>query len=83
MKVQQTAYLDIRFDWLFSIYVVFAVARSLRYLWLGWRPLCGERQAAPTRPRPTSGPMNFASPFSISIVAITVLAFSACRSATR
>ena len=26
MKVQSTAYLKIRFDWLFSIYVIFAVA---------------------------------------------------------
>jgi TRAP-type C4-dicarboxylate transport system permease small subunit len=39
MKVQRTAYLHIRFDWLFSIYVVFAVAAIVRYLWLGWRAL--------------------------------------------
>ncbi len=41
MKVEQTSYLDIRFDWLFSIYVVFAVAAIARYLWLGWRALAG------------------------------------------
>ena len=41
MKVQRTAYLKIRFDWLFSIYVVFAVAAILRYLWLGWRAILG------------------------------------------
>jgi TRAP-type C4-dicarboxylate transport system permease small subunit len=41
MKVQETAYLDIRFDWLFSIYVAFAVAAILRHLWLGWRALLG------------------------------------------
>lgn len=34
MKVQSTAYLDVRYDWLFSIYVVFAVAVILRYFWL-------------------------------------------------
>ena len=28
MKVERTAYLGIRFDWLYSIYVVFAVAAS-------------------------------------------------------
>ena len=28
MKVESTSYLKIRFDWLFSIYVVFAVAVS-------------------------------------------------------
>ena len=31
MRVQRTAYLQIRYDWLFSIYVVFAVAIILRY----------------------------------------------------
>jgi TRAP-type C4-dicarboxylate transport system permease small subunit len=41
MKVQKTSYLDIRFDLLFSIYVVFAVAAIVRYLWLGWRALTG------------------------------------------
>jgi C4-dicarboxylate transporter, DctQ subunit len=36
MKVQKTAYLKIRFDWLFSIYVIFVIAVMARYLWLGW-----------------------------------------------
>jgi TRAP-type C4-dicarboxylate transport system permease small subunit len=39
MRVQRTAYLHIRFDWLFSIYVIFAVAAIVRYLWIGWRAL--------------------------------------------
>lgn len=43
MKVQKTAYLKVRFDLLFSIYVVFVVATIARYLWLGWRALRGER----------------------------------------
>lgn len=34
MKVESTAYLKIRFDYLFSIYVVFAVAMIIRYVWL-------------------------------------------------
>lgn len=34
MKVQSTAYLKIRFDYLYSIYVVFAVAVIVRYGWL-------------------------------------------------
>jgi C4-dicarboxylate transporter DctQ subunit len=46
MKVQETSYLDIRFDLLFSIYVVFAIAAILRYLWLGWRALLGKDPAA-------------------------------------
>src|SRR5688572_29825466 len=36
MKVESSAYMKIRFDLLFSIYVVFAVAAILRYLWLCW-----------------------------------------------
>jgi hypothetical protein len=41
MKVQRTSYLQIRYDWLYSIYVVFAVAIIARYLWLGWISLNG------------------------------------------
>lgn len=41
MKVQSTAYLKIRFDWLFSIYVIFAVAVLIRYGWILWRALRG------------------------------------------
>lgn len=32
MKIQKTSYLDIRFDWLFSIYVIFVVAVLIRYV---------------------------------------------------
>ena len=46
MKVQETSYLDIRFDMLFSIYVIFAVAAIVRYLWLGWRALRGDDPGA-------------------------------------
>ena len=41
MKVEKTAYLKIRFDWLFSIYVVFVVAVIARYIWLCSRVLRG------------------------------------------
>jgi TRAP-type C4-dicarboxylate transport system permease small subunit len=50
MKVEKTAYLKIRMDWLFSIYVVFAVAVIVRYLWLFWRALSGK---APEESDPT------------------------------
>jgi TRAP-type C4-dicarboxylate transport system permease small subunit len=50
MKVEETAYLDIRFDWLFSIYLAFAAASIARYLWLGWRAIRGD---APETPDPT------------------------------
>jgi len=42
MKVERTAYLKIRFDYLYSIYVIFAVAMIVRYLWLAWRAIRGE-----------------------------------------
>jgi TRAP-type C4-dicarboxylate transport system permease small subunit len=41
MKVEKTGYLKIRFDWLFSIYIVFAVATIIRYVWLAWQALRG------------------------------------------
>ena len=34
MKVEKTSYLKIRFDYLFSIYAIFAVAVIVRYLWI-------------------------------------------------
>jgi C4-dicarboxylate transporter, DctQ subunit len=41
MKVEKTAYLKIRFDLLFSIYILFVVAVVIRYTWLAWRALRG------------------------------------------
>jgi C4-dicarboxylate transporter, DctQ subunit len=41
MKVEKTAYLKIRFDWLYAIYVVFVVAVIVRYIWLAWLALRG------------------------------------------
>ncbi|MDP5307436.1 TRAP transporter small permease [Paracoccus spongiarum] len=43
MKIQKTSYLDIRYDWLFSIYVIFAVAVLIRYAWLFVGALAGRR----------------------------------------
>ncbi len=42
MKVQSTAYLKVRMDVLFSIYVLFAVAVLIRYAWILWRALRGK-----------------------------------------
>ena len=41
MKVEKSAYLKLRFDWLFSIYVIFVIAIIIRYLWLSWQVLRG------------------------------------------
>jgi C4-dicarboxylate transporter, DctQ subunit len=55
MKVERSSYLKIRFDWLYSIYVVFAVAVIVRYLWklaflLRWREPPDRRHAGPRAP---------------------------------
>lgn len=41
MKVERTAYLKIRFDWLYVIYGLFAVATIVRQLWLGYQAIWG------------------------------------------
>jgi C4-dicarboxylate transporter, DctQ subunit len=41
MKVQTTAYLKIRFDLLFSIYILFVIAVIIRYIWLAWQAVRG------------------------------------------
>jgi C4-dicarboxylate transporter DctQ subunit len=50
MKVEKTAYLKLRFDLLYSIYVIFVVAAIGRYLWLAWLALRG---VAPEQYDPT------------------------------
>lgn len=46
MKVEKSAYLKIRFDWLYFIYVIFVIAILIRYLWLGWQVLRGKAPEA-------------------------------------
>jgi TRAP-type C4-dicarboxylate transport system permease small subunit len=46
MKVERSAYLKIRLDLLFSIYVVFVIAIIARYLWLCWRAVWGKAPEA-------------------------------------
>lgn len=45
MKVERTAYLKIRFDFLYAIYGIFAVTMIVRQLWLGYQAIWG-RDAA-------------------------------------
>ncbi len=42
MKVESSSYLNIRLDWLYSIYIIFMVAIILRYLWILWQASRGE-----------------------------------------
>jgi TRAP-type C4-dicarboxylate transport system permease small subunit len=55
MKVQSTAYLKIRFDLLYSIYVIFAVAVLLRYAWILWWALRGRGPEAFDPTKASSG----------------------------
>lgn len=41
MKVEKAAYLKIRMNWLYSIYILFVAAVLVRYLWLSWQALRG------------------------------------------
>jgi C4-dicarboxylate transporter, DctQ subunit len=55
MKVEKTAYLGIRMDWLFSIYLIFAIAVIARYLWLLWHLLRGKEPGAADPTQASSG----------------------------
>ncbi len=55
MKVERTAYLGIRFDWLFSIYLAFAAAVIVRYLWILSHLLRGEEPEQVDRTKSSSG----------------------------
>jgi len=45
MKVERSSYLNIRLDWMYSIYVIFVVAVILRYVWIFWEALRGRSEA--------------------------------------
>ena len=55
MKVEKTAYLKIRFDRLYSIYVLFAAAIIVRYAWILWDLARGKALAAPDPDKVSSG----------------------------
>lgn len=55
MKVQKTAYLKIRFDWLYSIYAIFAVATIVRQFWLGCQAIWGKGPEASDPTKASSG----------------------------
>jgi TRAP-type C4-dicarboxylate transport system permease small subunit len=55
MKVEKTAYLKIRFDWLYSIYAIFAVATIVRQFWLGCQAIWGKGPEAFDPTKASSG----------------------------
>ena len=46
MKVERSSYLHIRLDWMYSIYVIFAAAIIVRYVWILWQLLRGKELEA-------------------------------------
>lgn len=55
MKVERTAYLKIRFDHLFSIYVLFVVAVIVRYVWILSQLVRGKDPTEADSPSVSSG----------------------------
>jgi TRAP-type C4-dicarboxylate transport system permease small subunit len=55
MKVERTAYLKIRFDYLFSMYVLFVVAIIVRYIWILARLVRGKDLTEADSPSVSSG----------------------------
>lgn len=55
MRVEKTAYLKIRMDWLFSIYVIFVLAILVRYIWLSWQAMMSDAPAGPDPTKAASG----------------------------
>jgi C4-dicarboxylate transporter, DctQ subunit len=55
MKVEKTSYLKIRFDWLYSIYLIFLVAIIARYLWILGGLMRGKEPAADDPTKASSG----------------------------
>jgi TRAP-type C4-dicarboxylate transport system permease small subunit len=45
MKVERSAYLQVPISYLYSIYVIFAVASIVRYTWLTWTAIRGPRES--------------------------------------
>ena len=43
MKVERSAYLHVPINWMYSVYVIFAAACIVRYCWLVYRAVRGEK----------------------------------------
>jgi len=43
MKVERSAYLHVPINYMYSVYLIFAVACIVRYCWLIWQAIRGEK----------------------------------------
>ncbi|MCD7059581.1 TRAP transporter small permease [Pelagibacterium xiamenense] len=57
MKIEETSYLDLRFDYVFSVYVIFTIAVIIRYGWIFYRSVRGKKVAI-TAAHDTSEPLE-------------------------
>ena len=73
MKVESTSYLKIRLDILYSVYVVFAVAVIVRYLWAIVTPAARRGAGRGRHHQGELRTMNLTSPFSLALIAIVGL----------
>ena len=71
MKVERSAYLRVPINWLYSVYIIFAVACIARYCWLVYRGCAGRRLR--NRSRPARGLSMPLSPFALCIISIVFL----------
>lgn len=55
MKVEKTAYLKIRFDYLYAIYPIFAVVVIVRQIWVGCRAIWGSHERGGDPSKVSSG----------------------------
>ncbi|MBN9888760.1 TRAP transporter small permease [Salipiger abyssi] len=58
MKIQKTTYLDIRFNWLYSIALIFSVASILRYLWILYTAARGDKAPSSRKDASSRGDMS-------------------------
>ena len=73
MKVESSSYLKIRLDILYSVYIVFAVAIIVRYLWAIVCIVRGEASEEPDGTTARLRTMNPTSPLFLALVAIVGL----------
>lgn len=46
MKIQETSYLDIPFNWVFAVLIIFMAISILRYAWIFWSAVSGRGDAS-------------------------------------
>ena len=74
MKREKSAYLGMRFDYLYSIYVIFAVACIVKHVRLAWRAFRGAKSPERRRRRSRGRAYDAVSHFTLCIIVLVALA---------